>query len=70
MQASVIIAAGQTTSPTFNINAVDDAIVDGTQTVIITGSATAHADGTDTLDVTDDDVAGLTVTIVAASISE
>ncbi|MGK0188746.1 MAG: hypothetical protein ACI9R3_004560, partial [Verrucomicrobiales bacterium] len=68
--ASVTIAAGQLTSSAFNIDAVDDAIVDGTQTVTITASATAHANGTDTVDVTDDDTAGLTVSIVAASVSE
>ena len=56
VQASVTIAAGQATSVPFNINAVDDAIVDGTQTVTVTGSATGLADGTDTVDVTDNEV--------------
>ena len=68
VQSSVTIAAGQTTSPTFNLNTVDDAIVDGTQTVTITASATAHTNGTDSLDVTDDDAAGLTLAISAASV--
>ena len=54
--ATVTIAAGQITSEPFNIAAVDDAIVDGTQNVTITASATAHANGTDTLNVTDDEV--------------
>ena len=58
VQASVTIAAGQATSAAFNIDAVDDSIVDGTQTVMIVASATGLADGTDTVDVTDDDVAG------------
>ncbi len=67
---SVTIPAGQTTSPTFNINGIDDAVVDGTQLVTITAVAALHANGTDTVDVTDDDVAGLMLTIVAAAISE
>ena len=67
--ASVTIPAGQM-SATFDIDAVDDAIVDGTQTVTITASAAAHTDGSDTVDVTDDDVAMLTLTIAAAAISE
>ncbi|MEZ6132320.1 MAG: choice-of-anchor Q domain-containing protein [Planctomycetaceae bacterium] len=54
--ATVTIAAGQTTSAPFNIDAVDDALQDGNQTVTITASATGHADGTDTLTVTDDEV--------------
>ena len=53
LQASVTIAAGQSTSSPFNIDAIQDSLVDGTQTVTITASADAHADGTDTLDVTD-----------------
>ncbi len=44
--------------------------MDGTQTVTVTASAAAHADGTDTVDVSDDEIAGLTVTIVDAAISE
>ena len=52
---SVTIAAGQSTSPVFNIGAENDSVADGTQTVTITASATAHADGVDTLDVIDDD---------------
>ncbi len=66
----VTIPANQTTSPAFNINAIDDAIFDGTQTVTITASAASHSDGSDTLDVTDDDTQVLTVSIAAASMSE
>ncbi|MDX1679244.1 MAG: InlB B-repeat-containing protein [Akkermansiaceae bacterium] len=55
---SITILDGQTTSPSFNIDAVDDALVDGTQTVTITASASGHEDGTDTVDVTDDELAG------------
>jgi hypothetical protein len=68
--STVTIAAGQSTSPAFNIDAVNDAIVDGTQTVTVTATAAAHTDGTDALDVTDDDAAALTVLIVADDISE
>ncbi len=67
---SITIPAGQSTSAPFSIDAVDDAIVDGTQTVTVTASAAAHTDGTDTVDVTDNEIAGLTVTIVDAAISE
>src|SRR5438046_1645855 len=37
--ASVVIPAGQT-SATFPVNAIDDAIIDGTQTATITASTT------------------------------
>jgi hypothetical protein len=67
---SVEIAAGQSISTTFNLNAVDDAIVDGTQTVTITATATGHADGSDTLDVADEDVPELSVVIAAEMIRE
>ena len=56
---SVTIPAGQTTSPQFTITAVDDAIVDGTQTVTITASATSYPSASDTLDVIDDDLIDL-----------
>lgn len=68
--ATVTIPAGQATSLPFDINAVDDLIVDGTQTVTITAVAAGHSDGTDALDVTDDDVPQLTVDVVADSVSE
>ena len=58
------------TQKLLSIDGVDDAIVDGTQTVTVTATAAGHTDGTDTVDVTDDDVAALTVAIVDASISE
>ena len=59
VQPSVTIAAGQTTSLPFNIDAVDDAIVDGTQTALITASAVGHVVASDSVDVTDDDAAAL-----------
>ncbi|MHC4404509.1 MAG: golvesin C-terminal-like domain-containing protein, partial [Planctomycetota bacterium] len=50
----VTILAGQA-SVTFAITAVDDSVVDGTQTTTITASATGYEDGVGTLEVTDDD---------------
>lgn len=66
--ATVTIPAGEA-SATFAITAVNDDLVDGTQTVTITGSAGTFAFQEGTLEVTDDDVAPLsTVTLeVAAS---
>ncbi|MEM7505248.1 MAG: Ig-like domain-containing protein [Pseudomonadota bacterium] len=52
---TVTIEAGQT-SATFDIDAVGDALIDGTQTVTITASATDFDSGSDTVDVTDEDV--------------
>lgn len=70
---TVKIIKGSTTG-TFTINAADDSIVDGTQSVVITASDSSnlnYADGTATLKVTDDDVAKtLTIDIVPSSISE
>ncbi len=63
--ATVTIPAGQATSPPFAIDAIDDAIVDGTQTVTITALYAGHTNGTDTLDVTDD--TPLLLTVVAGS---
>ena len=68
--ATITIPAGQTTSTAFEIDAVNDTIVDGTQTVTITATAANHADGSDTVDVTDDETAALTVSIAADSIGE
>ena len=53
--ATATIPAGQS-SVTVNLAAVDDTVVDGTQTVTITASATGFASGSDTLQVTDNDV--------------
>ncbi len=66
---TVTIPAGRA-SVTFNIGTMDDTIVDGTQSVTITALATGLADGSDTLDVIDDDLAALSVTIIAALVSE
>lgn len=66
---TVTIPAGQA-SATFPIVAVDDAIVDGTQTVTILATATGFVDANDSIDVTDDDIPGFTVTIAPTTISE
>lgn len=59
--ASIAIPAGQDTSAPFVIEALDDLILDGTQTVTITASAADYVSGTGTIDITDagGDVAGL-----------
>ena len=67
---TVTIPAGQTTSATFTISGVDDSIVDGTQFLDVTATAAGHGGHAITLQVTDDDMAELTVQIVDASISE
>ena len=55
--ATVTILDGQS-SATFDIAAVDDNDVDGTQTVIIAVTAPGYTGGSDTLDVVDDDEGG------------
>ncbi|MEO2018770.1 MAG: hypothetical protein ABGZ53_30855, partial [Fuerstiella sp.] len=55
-------------SRTFNINAVDDAFLDGTQNATITASASGYDSGSDTVNVTDYET--LTAVIAADSISE
>ena len=66
---SIMILDGSD-SATFTIIGIDDSIVDGTQTVTITAFATGFTDGTDMIDVTDDDVPALSVSIDMTSISE
>jgi hypothetical protein len=58
---TVVIADGETESPPFTIDAVDDAIVDGTQTVAITGAADGYVTGAQLLDVNDFEQLGLTL---------
>jgi|GEM_PF-3441034 len=62
--ATVVIPAG-TASVTFPISIVDDAEVDGTQSVRITASASGFEDGSETLNVTDLELADLVVTSFA-----
>ncbi|MFO1001132.1 MAG: Calx-beta domain-containing protein [Planctomycetaceae bacterium] len=57
---SVVIPAGAS-SVSFDIAAIDDLIVDGTQTVTISAAAAGHVGATGSLSVTDDDVAGFTI---------
>jgi len=70
--ATVTILAGAL-SATFDVTAIDDSEVDGTQTVTFTATATDHESGTTTLDVLNDDLPSpprLAVTTAEASISE
>ena len=66
--SQVTIPAGLTSAP-FTINGVDDPAIDGTQTVTITAIATNYTDGTDSLDVTDDD-ASLSIAATDAAKAE
>jgi VCBS repeat-containing protein len=59
---TITIAAGQT-SATFDIAAIEDALVDGSQSVALTASALGFSDVTTTLTVTDNDVAAGTTRI-------
>ena len=65
--ASVTIPAGQS-SVTFTITAVDDTLLDGTQSATVRATSTGYVEGNRSLDVTDHET--LTVTIDTASISE
>ncbi|MCH2139382.1 MAG: hypothetical protein MK074_10085, partial [Phycisphaerales bacterium] len=53
---AVTIPAGQA-SASFSIDAVDDVFFDGTQSVNVLATAAGYADGSDSLEVTDDDSA-------------
>lgn len=66
--ASVVIADGELISAPFRVTAVDDTLLDGTQTVTITASADNFFTGTDTIDVTDYET--VTIAIDADAISE
>ncbi len=52
---SVTILDGQTTA-SFVVTAVDDVLIDATQIVTITGSATGFEDGTDAISILDDEI--------------
>jgi len=52
---SVTIPNGQTTSPSFNINAVDDLVMESTQTVSLTATASGYVPGTAVINITDND---------------
>ena len=65
--ATVTIPADQS-SVTFTVNAVDDTLLDGTQSVTFTASAAGYISGTRNIDVTDAE--SLSVSIASSSISE
>ncbi|MGE4550277.1 MAG: hypothetical protein AAEJ57_02730, partial [Opitutales bacterium] len=65
--ASVIIPANQS-SVNIAIDAIDDALLDGTQTAVISSSASNYFGNTDTVEVTDYET--VTIVIVADSIAE
>ena len=67
--ATVIIPANAA-SVTFGGAAIENTIVDGTASVIVTTSATAFTSGTATVAVTDNENAVLSVTSAAATVSE
>ena len=62
--SSVTILANQT-SASFAVSAVDDALLDGTQTVTITASTAGLANGTGTVNVTDLETLSLTISPTA-----
>ncbi len=63
---TVTIAAGQS-SATFTITGVDDAVIDGSQSVTITASAASYGSGSVALTVTDDDTPRLTLLVTTSS---
>ena len=65
--ASVAIAAGQTTSSSFSVAAVDDDLADGTQAVVITAKASGYADAIANISVTDNESTLVGVTPGAAN---
>ncbi|MFV0446509.1 MAG: hypothetical protein ACK5Q5_23295 [Planctomycetaceae bacterium] len=67
--ATVVILDGQS-SATFQITAVDDLLADGDQLVTITATAAALGAKSVQLTVVDDEVAGLSVSIVPMQINE
>jgi len=67
--ATVTIPDGQVEN-SFQVTAVDEAVVDGTQTVTISAVATGFVAASDTIDVTDDDTPTLSLSITDSSINE
>jgi VCBS repeat-containing protein len=61
---SINIPAAQT-SATFNVTAVDDNLLDGTQTVTIEATATNFAAGQDSIEVTDEEALSLAINLGA-----
>jgi hypothetical protein len=67
--ATVTIPANAATA-NFNVQPIDDTLLNGDRTVTLTGRATGYADGTAALAISDDDVPMLTVSVTPASVSE
>jgi subtilisin-like proprotein convertase family protein len=68
--ATVTIAAGQTSSPSFAITAVDDLDSDGPQTAILSATAPGYQNGSTTLTITDNEPSVEGVTPAAANNAE
>ncbi len=62
--SSITILAGQT-SANFAVTAADDTVIDGTQTVTIAATAGGVGGGSDTVEVTDNDIRGIQVSFVS-----
>ena len=67
--ATVTIPDGDA-SATFTLTAVDDAVATGVQTVIVAANALGYTSVTDSLDIVDDDLPALTVSISPGTIGE
>ncbi|MCJ8281012.1 MAG: carboxypeptidase regulatory-like domain-containing protein [Rivularia sp. ALOHA_DT_140] len=66
---TITIAAGAT-SATFNVSAVDDTLIENTQSFNIIASAPGFTSASDSLEVTDNDEVNLTVSLDLTSIAE
>lgn len=69
LPASVTLPAGATSVP-FSLTVVDDTLLDGPQTVVLTASVAGWASGMKTVTVTDNELRKLAINGVPASISE
>jgi len=67
LPVSVTISAGASTSASFAVTAVDDALTDGTQSVTLSASASGYTTGATSVAVTDDEVSLTGVTPGAAN---
>ncbi len=67
LHASITIAAGQTSSPTFSVTAVDDLDSDGPQSVTLTATAAGFVTGSALVTVTDNEPSVEGVTPAAAN---
>jgi len=67
LPANVSISAGASSSASFAVTAVNDALTDGTQSVILSATASGYTAGTATVSVTDNEVSLTGVTPGAAN---